>query len=585
MKKIILLLSLLFTTSFLFSGEGIELDNINADWTRVLPGKPLSEPQTTSYGFVLINDAKSLMGFSSSGKLIFENLLTKTSGAFLGVLKNDFIAVITNSGKKLSLLNPDGSELWYVNNDFKITHVPTPGRDGRFFIRGNDCVACYGITGTAKWKLQTPNQSKLEMQELPDGSLILFLSKTVSGKSTAIRITPFGEIIEEITFAGEVLKALTTPKGVLLTFTDGTCGLFALENNVSTHKWLLKKNTNQKTNNDFFILSQEKDKILYINQLSKGIEIDFINLDDGSISNHFIIEDMETAEYGWYNDSGILLADSKNAYFYNLAGRYLWSGKIPSKNSKFSFTYKTFTNENCFVLFNNDWSIHAYKTADPVHLTKNNVKKQTIKQPEYNDFYKINTSFYEIEYPVPINKNLISDERTNILKKGNYSKTEQEFATELLSACVHYKNVLSSSDFGIHVEKSVFLTDSASMEKLLSQLSLYSCDTFTDYVAYFLKKETNKTLIYTLLKGISENGYDPEGKIMESLEYLARNTPEKDENILQAICDATYNICITMGYSAIEPKGKDILTSLLYPKFKTPTRDYARNTLKKLVGK
>ena len=74
------------------------------------------------------------------------------------------------------------------------------------------------------------------------------------GKTKALRITPFGEVVEEITFAGEVSNALTTPQGILLVFTDGTSGLFELKNNKSEHKWLFKKDLVQKTNNDFFYI-------------------------------------------------------------------------------------------------------------------------------------------------------------------------------------------------------------------------------------------------------------------------------------------------------------------------------------------
>ena len=72
---------------------------------------------------------------------------------------------------------------------------------------------------------------------------------------------------------------------------------------------------------------------------------------------------------------------------------------------------------------------------------------------------------------------------------------------------------------------------------------------------------------------------------MDSLEYLAHNLSEKDETMLKELCDAVNSICWTMGYDAIEPKGKDTLTTLLYPKYTSVIRDYARNTLKKLVGK
>ena len=582
MKKVILKLILFFTllTSG-FASEGIELSNLNSTWQRVLPGKLICKPQTTSYGFAVMTDAYNIMAFTSQGKIIFEKLLTRASGGTFGVLENDFFAVVTASSKRIMVLNPDGHELWNTTVDFKITHSPASGRDGRFFLRGADTLCCFSITGIQKWKITTPLQSKLELQELPDGSLILFLQQLDKGKTKALRITPFGEIVEEITFAGEVINALTTPQGILLVFTDGTAGLFDLVENKSTHKWLFKKDLVQKTNADFFILSQNKNDVIYVNIKSKTVEIDYINLTDGTINNSFIIDEGITPTSGWYNDSGVFIADSKKACFYNNAGRFLWSGIMPDSKSKTSYTHTGFTTDNCFLLFRSDWSIHAFRTA----LAEETTLQNKPQRKNYSSFYEINTTLLELSFPMPISKELLEPERVTLLNTGNYGKTEQEYASQLLSVCTAYKNVMTTSNFGTRMEKSVFQTDSAGTEILISQLALFGTDTFCDYIAYFLKTETNRALIHTLLIGITQNGYDPDGKIMASLEYLARNTSEKDENLLKDICDAVYSICKTMGSSAIEPAGKDTLTTLLYPKYTSIVRDYARNTLKKLVGK
>ena len=582
MKKVILTLTLFFTLlTASFAGEGIELSNENSTWQRVLPGKLICQPQTTSYGFAVMTDAYNIMSFTSQGKIVFEKLLTRANGGTFGVLENDFFAVVTASSKRIMVLNPDGHELWNTTVDFKITHSPASGRDGRFFLRGADTLCCFSITGIQKWKITTPLQSKLELQELPDGSLIVFLDKLEGGKTKALRLTPFGEIVEEITFAGEVINALTTPQGILLVFTDGTAGLFDLVENKSTHKWLFKKDLVQKTNADFFILSQNKNDVIYVNIKSKTVEIDYINLTDGTINNSFIIDEGITPTSGWYNDSGVFIADSKKACFYNNAGRFLWSGIMPDSKSKTSYTHTGFTTDNCFLLFRSDWSIHAFRTA----LAEETTSQNKPQRKNYSSFYEINTTLLELSFPMPISKELLEPERVTLLNTGNYGKTEQEYASQLLSVCTAYKNVMSTTNFGTRMEKSVFQTDSAGTEILISQLSLFGTDTFCDYIAYFLRTEKNRALIHTLLVGITQNGYDPDGKIMASLEYLARNTSEKDENLLKDICDAVYSICKTMGSCAIEPAGKDTLTTLLYPKYTSVVRDYARNTLKKLVGK
>lgn len=564
-----------------FAGEGIELTNINSSWTRVLPGKLICPPQTTSYGFAVMTDAHNIMSFTSQGRIVFEKNLLRSSDGTFGVLKNDFFVVVTGSSKRITLLNPDGRELWNTTVDFKITSSPYGGRDGRFFIRGTDVITCYSITGIQKWKTTTPVQSKMELQELPDGSLIVFLDKLEGGKTKALRLTPFGEIVEEITFAGEVTNALTTPQGILLIFTDGTAGLFDLVENKSTHKWLFKKDRVQKNISDFFILSQNKNDVVYVNIKANNVEIDYINLTDGSIKNSFIIDEGINPTFGWYNDYGVFIADTKKACFYNNAGRYIWSGIMPDSKSKTAYTHTGFTTDNCFLLFCTDWSIHAFRTA---HAEQTTVQNQT-KAPDYNSFYEINTTLLELSFPMPISRDLLEQQRITLLNQGGYGSTEKEYASQLLSVCTAYKNIMTTTNFGTRIEKSIFETDSAGTEILLSQLSLFGTDTFCEYISYFLTHETNKSLVHTLLKGIAQNGYDPEGRLMASLEYLARNTSEKDETLLKELCDAIYSVCNTMGSSAIEPTGKDALTTLLYPKYTSTVRDYARNTLKKLVGK
>ena len=103
MKKILFLFILLILLYPLFAGQGIELNNINSTWSRVLPGKLICEPQTTSKGFAVITDAHSLMSFTSQGRIVYEKILNRANGALFGVLQNDYIAVVTANSKKITL--------------------------------------------------------------------------------------------------------------------------------------------------------------------------------------------------------------------------------------------------------------------------------------------------------------------------------------------------------------------------------------------------------------------------------------------------------------------------------------------------
>ena len=179
-KKLFLIPLMLCSARFfcLFSQEaGLEtLSNYNTTWTAVLPGSPLCQPEVTSYGFCIATDARNLMGYSSNGKLLWEKSTGRVRKLSLTALRGDFILFHDQTSNILKLFNPSGSEVWAKSLDFKPSDRPFAGRDGRFFIHGEGKLVCMGINGSVRWKLKTPSQKNLPLQELPDGSIIVFLS-------------------------------------------------------------------------------------------------------------------------------------------------------------------------------------------------------------------------------------------------------------------------------------------------------------------------------------------------------------------------------------------------------------------------
>lgn len=577
---------LFFLPTFLYAQQ--DLTNINSSWSTVLSGKVICPPEISTYGFGVITDAKNIMTFTNTGKLKWEKHITKCNSPVFTFLPYDFITLITDSGKHLSLINPDGKELWNKNFTEKIIDKPVAGRDGRFFFRSRDNLFCYTVTGIEKWIIPTPEQSTLPIQTVSDGSLIVFLKELEDNKTKAIRITPFGEITEEITFAGEVEKTLSTPKGVLLTFTDGTCGLFDISQsnkNQIEHKWLLKLNELNK-NPNFFVLSQKKDKIIYINHHSSSIEIDYVNPEDGEINQSFFIQNLKPNPVCFYNDDGILTADNTNAYFFNNNGKLLWSGKMPQKGSREFYNHLLFTTDNHFILFGTNWSINAFRTAQSSKRNKKDSQKNKTVHSNYNTFYSFDSGLFELFLNMEkINDEMIDDERFTLLKKGAYGKNESQWISELSGYCSIFSNSISIQTNNTRGEKTVFEKDLVGTEKMLFELSSFGTDTFSDSICLLLKKVKNPTLLHSLLCGIAQNGYDSDYMILQALSVLAKNTSTKDELILCDICDAVFSICMTMGTEAIDLYGKSIFSELLYPKYSSATKTKARECLSKLVSK
>ena len=584
MKKRFLFVTVLyFLIANVLSAQQL-LTNINASWSNVLPGKIVSKPEIADFGFGVMTDAKNLMAFTNEGKLIWEKNFFRFYSPFFSFLPGDFALIITNNGQRMTLLNPDGNELWQKDLNYKIIDKAFPGRDGRFFVRSEESIHCYTITGLEKWTIETPSQNNLPIQELTDGSIVVFLDKLENYKTKALRITPFGEIIEEITFAGEITTSLTTPEGILLTFTDGTNGLFDLEENKAQHKWLLKKDKQTKNNLDFFVLSQNKKDVIYINHHSSNIEIDYLNTKDGTIEKSFFVQNINPSPTCYYNDSGVLLIDSESTYFYNNTGKLLWSGKLPPKSAREYYTKNTFTTDNHLILFGSNWSINAFRTSQSAS-NKNKKNNQKDDSYNYNSFYKFDASLFNNLYSVKLDKDLSNEAKLRSLKEGFYGADEIKWVSELLGNCTMYINFLGTSNTGTRVDKSVFEQDSVGLEQMLSQLSLYQTSVFNNLIISCLKKETNRSLLHALISSIANNGYDPDQELLKALCNFGKNLNPKDELLLQDVCDGVYSICKLMGTKAFNAYGKQFYTELMYPKYNSKTRDYAREKLTLLVNK
>lgn len=560
----------LFCFSSLYAQE--KLSFLNTSWSNIIPGTVVAEPAVTSYGFCVATDGRMLSAFSNNGVLLWEKSTSSSKDVSITALPEDFTILWDNKKSEIKVLNPSGKIIWTKSLSYKLNKKPYAGRDGRFFISGDNVIECYGINGICKWSIETVNQKKLPLQELSDGSIILFLQEC-KGKTKALRISPFGKLLEEITFTGEVKNAITTKDGVYLIFTDGSSGLFSVVNGLSKNKWVL----NKKSKNSTLLVSENE--YVFLELLSNKVIVDKINYKDGTVTETFEIEningnDLKLSEL---TSSGIIIADSKNCYLYSLDGSKKWSALMPEQKSGNKWNYVFFTNDNHLVFCLEDWSINAYLTSQIFH--SNNKSKKS----NYNNYYKIDTKLFDYLYTEKINNDFISDERYKDLSDGYYGEKEIEYASDLysiLSAYLSEKTKLNYADKKV----SVFDLDAYGMQCSFSQLALYGTSDSASYFAKLLSNTTEKIYIKTLLSGISKCGYDPDGKILDVLERIVPTFNHNDNDLLKLSCDAVSSICLFMGRPAFNTKGKEILKKLLYPSYESNTRDYAIKTLEKIIN-
>ena len=571
----LILLSLCLITKTFSQDAGLEtLSNYNTSWSSVLPGTALCEPEVTSYGFCLVTDARNIMGYSSTGKLLWEKNTGRVRNVNLTAMRGDFILFHDENSNILKLFNPSGNELWSKALDFKLASKPFAGRDGRFFIHGDGKVYCYGINGSIRWQIQTSAQKNLPIQELPDGSIVVFLADE-GGKTKGLRISPFGEKLEDITFAGSIKNCFTCSEGILLIFTDYSAGLFSLSDGLTKSRWV----TTVKAGNPMFIVNNDKSDFRLLSLSQNDVTVYKLNLQDGTELASWKLTGLNGLNLVKtdFSSSGLFLADSNKAVLVDDNCKELWSAKMPANIRNKTINQIIYSNDNYLIFCDKNWSMNAYLTRQTTNQT---VLKNI--QSDYSYFVPLDLTEFNYYTQGGFFSHLKNPEREKELQNGNFGIKEEQWLTQTLSVARLYYLDSTSSDFGLHTEKSVFSTDSAGFESILVQLALLCTYNTQSACADILSKSTNKTYCRALLTNLT--GYDPDGKVLTAIERNAELAGNKDSAYCNIICDAVYSICKFMGRPAYNKHGKDIIKRFMGAGYSSNTRTYARDTLKKIIS-
>lgn len=572
MIKKFLFITVLFFSTFLCWSEAV-LNKINATWSTVLPGTVLCEPVETSYGFCIATDARDVIAFSKDGYQIWEKSIGRSRNVELSVLKDDFLVVLEKNENLLKVLNPSGNEIWNTKLDFFPREPALVGFDGRFYVYSDTQISCYGINSVCKWKLETEVQKSIPIQQLPDGSLVIFLSE-IQGKTMGLRISPFGEKIEEITFAGEVIKSYSCDEGILLVFSDGTAGLFSIQEGFAKNKWVLQK----KSQAGQFVVSSDLSKYYYLELNQDNVVVNLVNPVDGTIPYSKTVSDIKGSKLlkAYCNNTGLFLCDNKKVLLLNDNGVELFTASMPD-SKQMNWNYLFNLNDNYFLFFNKDWSIAAFR----VNQTAGKSKNLAIKK-NYNNYYQLNLEPFNVIYTKDFGSQLANNERIEILKNGLYGDSERKFISEVLSICNLYSMEVSSSDFGTRKEKSIFDLDATGFQNILLQLSLIGDDNTQNAAANIIKKSSNRNYTLYIISNIS--GYDPDGELLAALEKKGSQISTREVNYINSICDLVYEICRFMGRPAYNTKGKQIIKKFLGPNYDIKNRRYASDTLKNIMA-
>ncbi|MCM1320709.1 MAG: hypothetical protein NC041_04095 [Bacteroides sp.] len=541
-------------------------------WQVALAGSVAAPPQPASYGIAAILEGRQLAAISENGIILWQKSTSGRPEPFFTVTRDDFIYIVTDK-TKLTLFNPSGLALWKIDNGEIITAPPKTGRDGRVFISGTASISCYGTDGAGKWKREIEHKTKngMPLFELNDGSLLCITEKTSEGKSIALRISPYGKIIEEIIFTGIVSCGDECSGGVILCFEDGKAGCCTVgEDGTTATLWTVPVGSEKKA--PLFLRCRE-DKMAVLHQPKQNTVFLSVYSLAGKKCRELYTAQLpmpaEKISNIYFCGNSFVVLSASGAVSYDLSGKIEWKCSFDSSGNAFQVLreFDIFTETGHLFRSNRNWTISAYRLVQiPGNFSV------PFAAPRK---YRRNTD-------VPF---LSTEEISRALAGGMYAEQEQSILRSL--------DEIFADIFDSYTEKNTRRQDAgkntAAADKLpewkiaVNAAGRLSSAEYTDEIADMITAESDISFLIAAVKAAKAIAFDPEKKLLSALQHLSERAPLRDNRLYFAVCDAVFSICRYMGKPALFSAGKSILRQLSQPQFSSEVRARVLETFKAIA--
>ena len=570
-KKVYILRLFLFVLVFLFCTANLFSTSVEEDFTKskialsdtpswytVLGGQAVAKPVKTSYGFAVVSDGRLLSGCSEKGDILWQKSLRQKSSPYFISGYSDTLYLVSQTAN-LMMFNPSGMLLWeHQLKEYPIENLIL-GKDGRVFVRGLNTLTCFSMTGKIKWTLNIGQSASINTSIFTDGSLLIILEKEINNCSTALRISPYGNIIEEITFTGKITSTVNSDDGILLGFSNGDVGFINIVEDKAKTSWSISNQTFENSSNCYPV------KLFFH---KNDFYVCFSNNKIACIQSGRIIWNVVTDIQ--LNQIQDFFSDNLASYFITGTNTISISRKgILQKNYSYKHgnsSFPFYLEPGYLVFSTSDWCINAYRIVQ----TTEKYKGKTIIPKSYEDKGYTVQTHYKL------------DECNYLLQKNDTSKYEKDILQILsyeIQDMMNYYYVPTEKQLQLRSSKGLFETI-----KILEICGNTGLGSYTNILSLIIEKETDFSVVTAAIKAAGKLGYD-DGKIISAMEYLSRKIDFKNDILLQKeFCNTLYQICRFMGKPVLFNKGKDLLFYLLTGTSNEEIKIFTRETMEKIIA-
>ena len=497
MKKIFCLVFIFLFVSFFYAEES---EALQPNWQLVVGGAPIAPPIITDFGFAVPLDGRTMAAVSETGQLMWFATLPgyKTSPHYtMGT--GDFLIAVSG-GNKLSLINPSGLTLWSSTAPAEILSTPLQGRDGRIYLQCTNQLACFGIGGTLKWTLPVENISTRPLTELEDGSVLCLLNTIVDGCSTAVRVSPFGEILEEITFTSVVAGVKQSKFGTILIFTDGSLGICSSTDNMAVTRWSIPALVSPSVSSVPPQIYLDTLHTLCAVVTASGSQslVTVVDLDKGEKKfNVSVAINLNDLQFGTIDLTNIVLCDSQKALGLSLDdGVEVWNSDLPGK---LTWDYLLYTPKGYIItLEKKSWLISAYRVTQTIGSQQYRAyKSEKTNYPVYIELATQKANIPQNDSEVFMNLIPPDLEKTiyRSIYEGNYGTSEAQW-----QALVTRENTRCLSNSKSVSQNPMASYDITYKESIIKLMGAFESSCFNRNLAQILQQETDISLLRKALR-------------------------------------------------------------------------------------
>ncbi len=535
-------------------------ENVSVTWQSVGAGEILTSPKLTSYGFISISEGNLMNAVTETGVVLWRRTLNGVASPFYSITNDNFLYITSDNANTLSLYNPDGLFLWEVTLVEPAIQDPVIGRDGRVYIVSNNSISCYGVKGLLKWNKTVFDKTSLPLTEMNDGSVLYIYNTKNNHYSSGIRISPYGELLEEIDFIDAIHTIKSFNNGVIITFVNGSVGVCEVVNSSTQTIWSTKEQNNLGKAQQI-ILGQDHFGVLY--EKNFFVEYSFMNQSENwtiKMPSQLLNKELYTIYYkGMYI---ITSTEFAIAYYGQNSTDSLiaWQKNIHTDDNA---SYAIVTNSAYLIVPHKNWVISGFKLIEDSE--KNYTTEVAIQKEQRYESFTFGKSI----------RGLSTDTISTSLHSGLYAANEAHYIRYIESKIQEYElEYFTLSD-------SVNIAEKARVYYVASQ---FQSSHFNYLVPYILSNEKDPYFIQLSMQIAANIAYDPQEIMLVAIEkYYFANKSSASDDILIGICDAVGEICKYMGRPSLTARGKQILSDITRNSSNVRVRNKANEVFRSFI--